>query len=216
MSEKKLQFGFNSALSPVDKETGAFDEKGVHDTMAKKIRGHIMSQTSGDGICGMFIARFGMSVSYVTEATTEEKVVAAVNEAIAWTANQEGFFPLRGDKVPEVTLEKPREKVFTGRVAVKADFGSDLYVHPVTQELGAALREKFAEELVQLNGVRDYRVGNNWVQLVVEIKLTPADAAKAHIQELLNKHAENKESEFLPFAKGQPINIEWETLNLMD
>lgn len=214
MSEKKIEFTFNSALSGVNPVSGAWLED-EHKTMAKGVRAHIMSQPSGDGVCGMFIARYGMSVSYISEATSAAEVIDAVKEAVNWAAaNMERAFPLRDDKTPGVTVDTRLPKK-TDKVQITATLTTNLYAYPTSDDDGKALRSEFAAKLVRLDGVRGYVVYLDGVQLTIDTTTTSVAEAKAHIENLLKACASEPASEFLPFVKDQPIVIDWDVRNIM-
>lgn len=207
MSDKKIEFSFTSALSGINPDTGAWLEKD-HDAMAKKIRARIMSRPSGDGIHAMFIARYGMYAEFYTESTNADTVIEAVKEAIRWASNElEGAFPLRGDKTPEVIVDTKVPQPI-GKTRITAALQTNLYAYPVNDEKGKEMRSKLAEELLQLDGVCGYTIYLNGAELTVRTAVTTVDDAKAHIQQLFDRYAQDKDSEFLPFANGVP-DIDW-------
>lgn len=209
----KIDFSFNTALSGVSPETGAFQEE-VQSAMAKRIRGRLMSQTSGDGVCGLYVTRYGMTVEYVVDATTREKVIQAAEEAIKWAAeNIDGAFPLRGDKSPMAYI-KTDKKSYSGETIVIAKLPSDLAVYPSASNWTSVIAG-FAAELVKLNGVRGQDVYINQVELKIDTEVTTVEVAKKHIQQLLDSHASNNSSDYMPFESGSPVKVNWFTKEIM-
>ncbi|MFZ1301828.1 MAG: hypothetical protein WAQ27_04635 [Candidatus Microsaccharimonas sp.] len=183
-----VDFEFNTALTGVDSENGKFDEK-AFDELAKKIRGHIMAQPSGDGISGMRIARYGVHVDYETTATTRANVVAAVEEGIAWAATSlEGAFPLREGKTPEAVLKVYIPKP-TGRTSVTARLKTNLYRRPADKKQSASVRKQLTEAFVDLDGVTDFRSAMDGVSLDITDAVTTPELAKAHIHKVLQGFA---------------------------
>jgi hypothetical protein len=210
---KSIEFTFNSALSGVDTHTGAWSQK-AHDELAKKVRSHIMGQPTGDGICGMFIARYGMNVEYIDKATSPENVVGAVNEAIQWAADQEDMFPLRGDKTPEAILDTHIPKP-TKNFEVIAELSTNLYALPTTNEETQQLRLKFAKLLVRLDGVCEYSIYLDGAALTVDTTITTVEQTKEHFRNLFATHANQPDSAFLPFNKDKEVAIRWHVKNIL-
>lgn len=210
MREQKIEFSFSSALSGVDPDTGTW-QKDLQEAMAKKIRGRIMAQSTGDGICGMNIARYGMYVEYFSEIISFNEVVVVVREAIEWaTHNVEGAFPIREGKTVDVTVDTklPTPRTPSGKMEITANLLTNLFAYPTTEDESKRLKALFATELLQLDGVVGYGVFIDGIRLTIKTAITSVDAAKAHMQQLLEKHAENKESEFLPFLHDD-LFIDW-------
>jgi hypothetical protein len=205
-----IKFEFNTALSNVDPENGKFDEK-AFDELAKKIRGHIMSQPSGDGISGMQIARYGMRVEYESGSTTREQVISAVAEGIEWASSSlNEAFPLREGKTPTVSPEPAYVKKPTGETSIIARLSTNLYRRPVGEESRTSLRNEIAEKLVDLDGITDFEVAMNGVSVVISNSITSAEVVKQHIAKVLQGFADDVNGRILPFAKSTPVNIEWE------
>lgn len=203
-----IEFDFNTALTGVDSENGKFDERAFEE-IAKKIRGYIMSQPSGDGISGMRVSRYGMHVDYEANATTRDKITTAVEASISWAADTlEGAFPLRENKVPTAVTTTHVQKP-TGRTAVTARLKTNLYRRPIDEEESASVRKDLAAALVDLDGVREFRIGMDGVSLDISDDVTDPETAKKHIQELLQKFANDSDSPYLPFAKSTTVDIEW-------
>lgn len=210
MSEKRIEFGFTSALSRVDSTTGAWDSAG-HDVLAKAIRGHIMSVPSGDGICGMNIVRYGMTVNYLDEVITFDEVVTAVKNAFEWAVSSlSEAFPIRGTKTPRLIVETsaPKAPRVIG-MAITASLKTNLFAFPVDSEDGNRLRRSFASELLQFDGANGYTVYLDGVTLKIRTSITTVEAAQLHIHRLLTRHAQDKDSEFLPFTDGEMPEIDW-------
>jgi hypothetical protein len=209
-----VEFDFNTALTGVDSENGKFDEKAFEE-LAKKVRGHIMSQSSGDGISGMRITRYGIHVDYESNVTTRDKVIAAVEEGVAWAANTlEESFPLREDKTPTV-IATSYVKTPTGETAVVARLKTNLYRRPFDDEESASVRKDIAAALVDFDGVREFRVAMNGVSVDFADSMTDADAVKQHIQKVLQSFADDVDSPYFPFAKSTPVDIDWEVTQYM-
>lgn len=210
-----VEFNFNTALSGVEPTNGAW-EKEKHDTMAKQIRGRIMSQSSGDGISGMRIERYELRVDYEPAVITREQVIEAVQAGIAWSVeNVEGAFPQRVDKTPEATLYTYPVKTPTGQTKVIAKLASDLYACPATDEQRQVVNEQIATDLLQFDGVRSFGIYINRIALTISDKVATKEIAKKHIEDLLNGYAQDPTSQFLPFAKGKPVEIKWNIYEIM-
>ena len=72
MSEPRIQFVFNTAITGLPEDTGAWDEK-VHNDAVLPLRGLIMQI---DGVSGCHIARYGMMVQYLAEVIDRESLIA--------------------------------------------------------------------------------------------------------------------------------------------
>lgn len=197
---QKVRFDFNTALSPVREEDGAW-ERASHKAMALKIRGYIMSRPSGDGISNMIIDRFAMSVDYDLAVTTQENVISAVQEAIVWAASQEGFFPLRGDKTPTANLNMDDARRPTSRVNLYVDLPTDLYPYPVTSEEGDQARSGIARDLVAIDGACGFGVRQRRIRLEIETSTLSVETARLHIVKMLNGYANSRKSPYLPFVR---------------
>jgi hypothetical protein len=210
MSSLELKFG--TALTGVNPETGGKDVV-KFEVIAKQLRGHIMSQATGDGITGMWIERYGMRVEYLSELITAKQVLKAVDEALAWLINS------NKDSLP--FLFNPNDKgidyVSIGRhegqpdneAHVEATFRTNLYEYPASNAELERLHEELRRELLQLRGVRTLAIFINRIFISVIQELTSAKDAKRHIKKILSAHAMDEESKFMPYTKHQPVDIAW-------
>ena len=99
MLQEQVTLEFNSAITGLNKDTGAWDEK-IHNGQVMPLRGLVMQI---DGACGCHIDRYTMTVSYVVAVTNRDFVIAACQNAVRKVATWEGFFPLANGKDVEVT-----------------------------------------------------------------------------------------------------------------
>ena len=135
-------------------------------------------------------------------------------EAIKWAAeNIDGAFPLRGDKSPMAYI-KTDKKSYSGETIVIAKLPSDLAVYPSASNWTSVIAG-FAAELVKLNGVRGQDVYINQVELKIDTEVTTVKVAKKHIQQLLDSHASNNSSDYMPFESGSPVKVNWFTKEIM-
>lgn len=100
MSQKK-QFSFNSALTELP-ENGQFDEEDFEEKVGVLVS-KINTSTDSDGIVSCFFARYGMEVEFIPEIISAEQVLNLVKRVMEEYAPNNGFFPLRGEKMIQVT-----------------------------------------------------------------------------------------------------------------
>jgi hypothetical protein len=222
-TEGKMLFKLNTAFSPVDPETGKWMEKEErwgeksHDAMAKKLRGHIMAQISGDGLFNIYVGRFYIKAEYLTGRTTREKVLAAVEEGVAWAITHlNGAFPIRGDKTPTADLEDEAPR-FSGEWIIKGLLvQTDLYRHTPNRESEAQLVSNFGAEIDEnLPGVRGWQVGINGATVTIDPKITKPEDARDYIRALFQKHASDEHSPYLPFVKFKEVVVKWSIENIV-
>jgi quinol monooxygenase YgiN len=205
MSERKLNFRFNTFVSG-NGEDGTFDQNGHRQLIAPLFR----LIKNNDGITTCYVYQAGIEVEYLDYMTDQEAVVKIVQEAVKWAKDQEGFFPLRGDKTPRVTLDsKPQTPDPYQTIEVR--FNSHLTVFQVdTAEAGfdtAAFRElvgSLANELTNTEGVVRYELYLGGAALKFDTRLTTKEAIEAHMREVFFTAAADSingvgEAEFFPY-----------------
>jgi hypothetical protein len=207
MSTRTAKFSFNTAFSGVESGDGKW-EKEKHDTMAKQVRGRIMSRLSGDGIDGMTIERYGMHVHYYSNIISLDAVIDSVQAAIEWAVDHvEGTFPLRKGKSPTATPDI-HVPTLIGQTKITAKLKTNVYQLNAERD---DTRKAIAEELAAIDGVRDLGVYIDAVTLTISDAVTTVETAKKHIRDLLDlRGGSSNYRNILPFAKDKtPLEIEW-------
>jgi hypothetical protein len=197
-----INFKFNTAISPISPDNGRF-EKDTHESIAKKLRGRIMSRPSGDGIVGMWIERYDMSVEFHSDVTTIEQVEKAVEDGVVWIADSdERAFISRAEKVPRVTVEG-YANLPTGVVLLEMQLDTNLYRYAATLEERAAIEAEFAREILELDGVVDLRIYIDSISLSIRTAVHSVSDFQEHIKSLLEKHSKDVSSKYLPYVTAE-------------
>lgn len=201
---KKLKFGFNTAITGIDKSTGAWNEK-AHDNAVKPLRGLVM-QT--DGLVGCYISRYGMEVSFLTDVTDAPMVVEAVQAAVGEVSGKPGFFPLRGDKTPTAIYEEPAKPNYDNNWRVsRVTFDTDLFVD-TDEESTNKIVEELTARLVNADGMRQSGVGQRKLFIMFDERQTSRAAAEMHLKSTVAWiMAERSAKGYFPFvnADAEPV-----------
>lgn len=205
-NEKKLRFDFNTAITAVETETGKFDEN-VHRQAVLPVRGKIMSH---DGITGCYIARYGVSVEFLDNVITSEKVAEIVQSVVDWAATN-GLFSLRGEKTPTSTLDQPVTPPLRYIWAI-ANFDSSLIVYPPSTK-GGTDTEAFnsatlpvAELITAIDGVSDFKVQLQGVAVQIDTRVTSTDDAIAHLKTVVQSLV-GLTGPWFPYLKSKKLTI---------
>lgn len=208
MSEKTIKFDFTSALFGVNPDTGAY-LKEVHDELAKQIRGHLMSQPSGNGIYDVGVYRYAMEVKFYDNIIAPEAIIEAVDEVISWAFDTlENAFPFSNDEAPRAVRVVQRQPKDTNQVVIAAYLPTNLYVCPASTEAGEVLKSRFAADLLKCDGARSHWVQIDRIQLTIDDRYISIAKAQEHMQKVLDDAA-NTDGPFMPFNKKAPIQVEW-------
>lgn len=205
-SEKKLSFDFNTAITPLESETGKFDED-KHRAAVIPVRARIMAH---DGMTGCFIARYAIKVDFLDNVIAPEKVAKAVQSAVDWAA-ENGLFSLRGEKSPMATLDQPITPPLRYIWAI-ANFNSSLIAYPPSTKGGTDTEAFYtttnpvAEKITAIDGVSDFKVQLQGVAIKIDTHVTSADDAIAHLKSTVQDLTES-EGPWFPYLKGEKLTI---------
>ena len=193
MSEQQMHFDFNTAITAVEEKGRFNDDK--HREKILPLRERVMNI---DGVTGMFVARYAVKVDFLPEVISADDLETAVITAVTKVANDEklGLFPLRGNKTPEATRERPTPRV-NNNVKVVARFNSDLVRYPVSTtdrgrydaEAYAVMTQDLAEALVDIDGVRAHKVELRFVSLTFDKRVTDTSTIEKHISKVVREFA---------------------------
>jgi len=205
MSSLEIMIG--TAFVGVDPQSGALD-KAKLESIAKKLRGFIMSQPSGDGISGMWVERYRLSVDYESEIITREQVHEAFKNGLEWIAKEETeVFPLWDRSIP--LNVKFGEAKLPALTEIELLLGTNLYAYTASNKKRKAIEKKFAKEILVIDGVVRLRVSIDRILLTIREEVNSSEVFQNHIQSLLEKHVADENSEFLPYDKGHAFLTEW-------
>jgi len=205
MSSLEIMIG--TAFVGVDPQSGALD-KAKLESIAKKLRGFIMSQPSGDGISGMWVERYRLSVDYESEIITREQVHEAFKNGLEWIAKEETeVFPLWDRSIP--LNVKFGEAKLPALTEIELLLGTNLYAYTASNKKRKAIEKKFAKEILVIDGVVRLQVSIDRILLTIREEVNSSEVFQNHIQSLLEKHVADENSEFLPYDKGHAFLTEW-------
>ena len=205
MSSLEIMIG--TAFVGVDPQSGALD-KAKLESIAKKLRGFIMSQPSGDGISGMWVERYRLSVDYESEIITREQVHEAFKNGLEWIAKEETeVFPLWDRSIP--LNVKFGEAKLPALTEIELLLGTNLYAYTASNKKRKAIEKKFAKEILVIDGVVSLQVSIDRILLTIREEVNSSEVFQNHIQSLLEKHVADENSEFLPYDKGHAFLTEW-------
>lgn len=205
MSERTINFTFNTAISDVDPQTGRLNE----DAQGNLVRPLLARIKQIDGVYFCYIARYGMEVKYIVEATNVETLEREINAAVEWAATQEGFFPKRGNKTPRAILEQSKSPM--RKVVVQ--FGTHCLAYPVNA-LGkydsATFKHKtqaLAARLADTDGIVDCTVELNGAILEYDSRITDHGRVTEHIETVLDETLDDDfnfdvEEVFFPYVRN--------------
>lgn len=197
MSESKIQFSFNTAITGLPEATGAWDEKAHRDAVLP-LRGLVMQI---DGVCGCHIARYGMTVDYVGGVASRDLVITGVKAAVMAVSDGKGLFPLRGEKKPAVTLEAPTIARHHTWWAARVDFDTDLFVD-ISEEATQAICNELKARLVDADGARNPGVGQRVLWVNFDPRITSSVDMEDHLRSVVREIMESrKEKKYFPFRE---------------
>jgi len=211
--ERKCQLGFNSAITAVSEEDGSFSDK-LHVKRILPLRGRSMQI---DGVAGVFIARYGMEVTYFDEIVNADEIVRRVQQAIdgllgVSTEKANELFPLRGAKWPTVTLEKPAPRKPTYRKMVVAELPSDITRYTKSSEEWKQFEQHVCGSLVNLDGARGCKINYREVGLIFDTRFTSKTAVQRHLRrELVGLREERA---ILPFLKHKVLRLKFTVVDM--
>lgn len=199
--ECKVLLAFNTAITGLPEEDGKWDEQ-AHKVQVLPLRGKIMQI---DGATGSYIARYAVEVKYLSELTTPEAILAHVQRGIDWLMSNPDttLFPLRGEKVPSVTIEQPKPTAPSCLKTVIAYFTTDLTVYTKDEKLWGEIQSIVGAVLVNQNGVRGYEVHMGAVAITIDTHATSVTATKRHIRTVLDNLRDEGDMRiaFFPFLE---------------
>lgn len=199
MSELRIQFGFNTAITGLPEETGAWDEK-AHNTAVLPLRGLIMQI---DGVTGCHIARYAMSVQYIAELIDRGSLTARVKAAVEAVANREELFPLRGDKKPAATVEVLDKTPSPTWWVARVDFDTDLFVDDGTEGTTSAARSELRSRLANADGARNPGVGQRALYVQFDKRIATRTSMENHLRSVVAEVLKSREEKkYFPF--GEP------------
>ena len=207
MTMSSLEMKLGTAFVGVDPQSGALD-KAKLESIAKKLRGFIMSQPSGDGISGMWVERYRFSVDYESEIISREQVQEAFKNGLEWIAQEEAeTFPLWDRSIP-LNVQFGEAKL-PALAEIELSLGTNLYAYTASNKKRKAIEKKFAKEILVIDGVVSLQVSIDRILLTIQEEVNSSEVFQNHIQSLLEKHVTDEKSEFLPYNKGQSFFAEW-------
>lgn len=210
MKEVTTSLDFNSAISGI-REDGKWRDND-HDATVKPVRGLVMSRT--DGITGMRIGRFGAQVQHFAEIISANDVLQAFQGAIDELVAQQTsgqpteittLFPLRGEKVPTVTIDPTSASRRTPHKVVAARLNSDITVYSKDGKKWDEFVAMVGEALANIDGARGYEIYLNEVQLVIDTRVCSVAQAQTHMDKVIQDLYEEKV--ILPYTKDPVITF---------
>jgi hypothetical protein len=217
MSTISLTYKFNTAITGVNEETGKFDEA-KHREAVLPLRGRLLQH---DGLTGngLQIDRYEMTINYVPEVTNPEAIDAVVDEAVAWAAEQEGFFPLRRGKhlkTPKATRVLPYQRPPSDNTVVYIDFHTNIVHYPIGDEKEgwdeAAFRQAtkpLADRMIDFDGVRSWQLRLATASITFAKKATNAEAVIAHLRQVFQDF--RSEEHFFPYlGEDETLDLTFE------
>jgi hypothetical protein len=203
VSERRLKGDFNTAITGINPDTGAWSEK-THNTTVLPLRGKIMQI---DGVVGCHIARYGLEVTYLQDRVTKTALTRAVKAAVAEIANNADiFFPLRGKKTPRLTIPRSRPSTTRTWHCVEVEFNTDLHAN-AGEELTTAIKEKLKLRLMQVDGARRVYVTQRCLQVCFDKDATAEEGIVAHLQQVVREILESRADYALYFPFGDPTCV---------
>lgn len=212
MSNRKLSFEFNTAITAIEDQTSGAFNNDRHNELVKPVRAQIMASPNSDGLVGCHIARYGMSVEFLDNVTTVQAVTELVQTAIEWaTAN--GLFPLCGDKTPTATLERAD----SNEQWIVIDFSTDLVtfkpVRPDSDQTGRHWKafydsaQNLVRALIKLDGIVDIEIRPRYAALKIRPGQTDTQVVIDHMWQVLEGYRDLDDSYF-PFVTDEhPLKL---------
>ncbi len=176
---RKFTLDFNTAITGLDPKTGTWDEK-AHNKTVMPLRGLIMQI---DGVSGCFIARYAVEVTYVPGVTDKMLIIEAVQAAVGEVTGKEGFFPLRGEKIPSACLPEPVKPIETWWVA-RVTFQTDLFVDK-DEESTAEIVNGLIANLAAADGARHPGVTQRMLYVQFDRRQVSPENMMAHLEKVV-------------------------------
>jgi hypothetical protein len=210
MSKRRLTLGFNTAITGLPPENGTFNES-AHTKAVLPLRGLLMQI---DGMDGVHIGRYGMTVTYLSELVDPQTILTRAQQAVDRLAGAVGskLFPLREEKTPTVTMEQPRPASPTHRKTVVASLSSDLAAFTKDNDLWKALTDMLGKELASRDGVRGYEIYLREVRVTFDPRITSQTALTNHIRKVLN-HQWMVSPALFPFFRGRVLRLKFTVID---
>lgn len=197
MTDNRIHFEFNTAITAVNPDTGKWDEK-AHNETVMPLRALLM-QT--DGVSGCFIARYGMEVNYLSSVTSRARVIKAAKAAVKEIAGREGFFPLRGRKNPLARPEQPAKRTSDTWWVAHVVFNTDLFVDQ-DESSRVQLINELTARLVNADGARQPGVGQRQMYIKFDRRQVSPERMEAHLKLVVAELMRNRrEKGYFPFAE---------------
>jgi hypothetical protein len=195
----KLKLEFNTAITDLDPNTGKWDEQ-AHNYAVRPLRGLIMQI---DGVSGCFIARYGMEIDYMSDVTSKAQITKAAKAAVRDVAARDGFFPLRGKKVPSARTPKPVQSTSATWWVAQVSFGTDLFVDK-DEESTTKIVHELTSWLANADGARQSGVGQRMLYVKFDQRQVSPEKMEAHLK-LVVAQIMNKRTEKGYFPFGEPV-----------
>ena len=210
MTQRKCNFTFNSAITGMSKENGTFDDD-AHRDQVLPVRGRIMQL---DGVTGCHIARYGMEIGFLDEVVDRDTVETHGMEAITWAGTLDGLFPLRGNKTPAATMDRPAHRE-THSWWVKVTFASYLVRYTPAADDGwdaEAFRTEtgsLEKEMTNLSGIINHELRPGFAKVKFDDRYISKEAVEAHLRQLFLS-VQERSANFFPFVpEGETIELEF-------
>ena len=202
MIQSSLEFKFNTGITaPFEEGTGKFLEDD-HKDQVLPMRAKLMEL---DGLTGCNISRYDLQVNYVASVVDRDAIIAHVNEVVAWAANQEGFFPNRGDKTPTAEARLPAPSEPERFAWVRVEFPTQVIRYPALRSEHGMDTVKFnekvhplAEKMTAAHGIVGYDIHLLDAAVRFDTVLTTRTAVADHLLRVLKETALFDEN-FFPY-----------------
>lgn len=194
---QRIQLDFNTAITGIDAETGAWNEK-VHDMAVMPLRALLMQI---DGVYGCHIGRYAMQIQYYPNVTSKEEVIAAAEKAVEEVSAKDGFFPIKGEKTPVVQVEPAHSSTVTTWWVARVDFDTDLYINK-NKKFEASVVNPLGARLAKADGARENGVWQRGMYVQFDQRQTTPESMEAHLKNMVKKIMKNRVKKgYFPFAE---------------
>jgi hypothetical protein len=212
MSEPNRTWEFNTYITGLP-EDGKWDDERHHDIVKPMwlfIKGH-------DGVTKCYISQANIVVHFFDHITDLDTVERIVQEAMDRFRDEDGFFPVRGDKTPTATRKKvdadippdpnqPRWIYF--------DFGSHAVPYQVNADDGnwdeeafKRLTQPLAAALSDLDGIMGCRFSVSSAGLKFDPRYISLNEVKAHVARVLTKASKGRRRRYFPYIGKKRLEL---------
>jgi hypothetical protein len=214
---RRINFKFNTALSAI--EGGKFNDEAFK-ALVMPIRTRLMEI---DGLTGCNIARYGIEVSYEKDIVSKTKLIRLVCDIFASFAEQaDTYFPLRGNKVPRLIVDRPRRQRST-EPWVYINYKSSVVRYPVgtgqdsmfDEAKFRALTAGLPEKMTDKDGVLGWKLNLRYAGIKIDTRVLSIEEAKTHLTRVFTRAVTEEGKDYFPYLEvGEPLKYEFVVSNI--